>query len=416
MKRNVLLAAVVISLLAAAPSWAALPFGSFGGQIGGGNTSSGIALLFGWALDDVGVAAIDIVVDGVIDGRATYGRSRPAVQAAFPSFPNAGNSGWVYALDTTHYLNGTHTVVPRVRSTTGEIVNLAGRSFAFNNTPHDLAPFGKIEFPNQNAEIFGTCGGDCAVVDNQDGLICLRTPRRYTVVSGYVLDSGVQASDQGVAYVELLIDRAIVYNSKTSCFYNSITGGLTNCYGIRRPDIDAIYPTLRDGLHSGFRFVLDYSQLFNDNLYLPGHHTLAIRAGDFFGTVTEISEIPVTFSCDDFIGNDGGLGAIDTPANGLLYSGVVQTTGWGLDFQGVAAITILLDGNTIGSAVYGFPRPGVSSQYPGFPDSAAPGWVYALDTTKFSNGQHSLQAIIVDNLGVTTLIGERHFTIANNHQ
>ena len=133
-----------------------------------------------------------------------------------------------------------------------------------------------------------TSTGDCGVcVRGPDGFapdLILANPRRYSVVSGWALDSGVNANDSGVGYVELLIDRALYNNNKIDCFYAPETGGLTNCYGLRRLDIANIYPSLRDSLHSGFRYVLDISQLINCGLYAPGHHTLSIRAGDQFQT------------------------------------------------------------------------------------------------------------------------------------
>src|ERR1700709_652649 len=123
MKRNIVLAAIVVAvvaLAAASPANAAQPFGSFGGKVGGGNALDGNAPLFGWALAGHGVAAVDVLVDGIIDGRATYGRSRPGVGLLHPGFPDSALPGWVYNLDTTHYLNGLHTVSARVRSKTGE--------------------------------------------------------------------------------------------------------------------------------------------------------------------------------------------------------------------------------------------------------------------------------------------------------
>src|SRR4051794_9552206 len=193
MKRNIVLAALAVALVAlasASPSQAALPFGSFGGQLGGGNSAQGSMSLFGWALASNGVAAVDVLVDGRIDGRAIYGRSRPGVQQAFPSIPDSLLSGWVYQLDTTHYLNGLHTVSARMRSKTGETADLKGRQFSFANVPADLAPFGKIEFPNANAELFGECGQICGGAD-----LLIDNPRRYSVVQGWALDSGVNLAD-----------------------------------------------------------------------------------------------------------------------------------------------------------------------------------------------------------------------------
>jgi Bacterial Ig domain len=424
MKRNSLLAAIIVAGFAlvlaspTSPAFAGTPFGSFGGQVGGGNVLNGSAPLFGWALADNGVVAVDVIVDGLIDGRAIYGRSRPGVTAMYPGFPNSRLPGWVYNLDTTHYLNGFHTVSARVRSAKGETADLKGIKFQFSNTPSQLQPFGKIEFPNAQAELTGDCGQTCKV-GNGD-YIFLDNPRRYSVVSGWALDAGVNTNDGGVGYVELLIDRALFspngYNSVTGCFFAPDTGGLTNCYGIRRQDISALFPQLRDSIHSGFRFVLDVSQLMNCGIYNPGHHTLTIRAGDQFGTVKEIAEIPVTFSCADFGTNDPSVGSIDVPGEGLLYKGQIQVTGWALDYQGVQVVTALVDGTAIGSTNVGLSRAGISALYPGYPNSVAPGFQIPFNTRLISNGQHKLQVIVTDSVGSDTLLGEVTFTVANVNQ
>jgi hypothetical protein len=400
MKRKVFLAALgtfAAVLLTAVPSQAAPPFGMFGGKVGGGNSGAGAMPLHGWALDDNGVEAVDILVDGQVVGRATYGRSRPAVKQQFPGFPDANAAGWVFQLDTTRHLNGVHSVWARVRSKNGEVVDLNRRNFQFNNITHNLAPFGAIEFPKENAELYGSCDPT--------------SPRRYAVVSGWALDAGVDADDHGIGYVELMIDRALWSNSDVDCTFIQSLGGSVDCYGIRRLDIARIYPGLRDSPHGGFRFVLDIGALVGGGLYGPGHHTLTIRSGDVFGTVRNIAEIPVTFDCAELLDDELSLGSIDVPANGLLYSGVMTATGWALDFQGVNFVTILVDGTPKVFATHGFPRAGVTALYPGFPDN--PGWRAEIDTTQLSNGPHRLQAIVTDDLGNETLIGERNFVVRN---
>ena len=433
MRRHVVILVAIVTALAAAlpaiPASAATPpklLGSLDGRAGGGNGGTGILSIVGWALASDGVDAVDILVDGIINGRAAYGRSRPGVTAAFPTYPDAKLPGFAYSVDTTHFLNGQHSIVARVRSKTGATLDLGPRSFDFNNAPQDLLPFGAIEFPNKDAEaeIFGNCSPlppDDPTKLRDSGLILIDMPRHYRVVSGYVVDPGQadEVDGDGVGYVELLVDGAILYNSVTDCFFNSTTGGLTNCFGVFRPDIGATYPTLRDSIHGGFRFVLDLSRLFKLNLYQPGKHTLEIRAGDRSGTTVNIARTEVIFSCDDDPidkPNDGSFGLIDIPPAGLTYGGQIVLTGWALDFQTVAAVTILIDGKFFGVATLGLPRPGVSTLYPGYPQSLAPGWSIGMDTTKFSNGVHFIQAVATDFLGVDTVIGERPFTIRNPHQ
>ena len=84
-----------------------------------------------------------------------------------------------------------------------------------------------------------------------------------------------------------------------------------------------------------------------------------------------------------------------------------------LDGEGVAEVQIWLDGQWVGDAAFGLPRPDVSSVYPGYPDSLAPGWIFLLDTTLTSDGLHHVQAVAVDDFGATSIIGERYVTIRN---
>jgi hypothetical protein len=417
MKRYVIVSLIAVALLAAVPGWAAPPFGSFGGIVGGGNSGAGLLPLSGWALDDNGILAVDVLVDGIVAARANYGRARAGVTARFPGYPDSASPGFAIQLDTTHYLNGLHTVAVRVKSRAGEVGFLEPRVINFTNVEHDLAPFGQIEFPRAQAEMRGNCD--------------VTSPtRRYAVVSGYALDAGNTDADTGVAYVELLIDRAvgldpwdnIRYNSDLACTFSTVTGGQTNCYGIRRVDVEQVFPTLKDSPHSGFRFVLDIGQLVNalpipgyEPLYNQGHHILTIRAGDHASQLREIAEIPVTFTCDQNLTNEAAIGNIDLPRNGLLYNGVIQATGWTLDWEGVSSVQILVDGHFFGNAVYGLARTDVFelSYYPGYPNFLAPGFQYSLDTRVLSNGEHFIDVVVTDVLGSTTYIGKKRIVVNN---
>jgi hypothetical protein len=405
MKRNVFVSAVAflaVILLASAPASAAPPFGSFGGIVGGGNGGSGVIPLHGWALDDNGVQAVDVLVDGLVAGRANYGRARAGVTARFPSLPNSALPGFAFELDTTHYLNGLHTVAVRIKSLAGEVVTLETKRFQFSNTEHTLEPFGGIDFPKPQAEMRGTCD-----------LVSLN--RRFSVISGYALDAGTQEDDSGVAYIELLIDRAVVRNTRLDCLFLNATGGLTDCYGLRRLDIERNFPGLKDSPHAGFRFVLDVGADIALGYTLQGQHLITIRAGDVANQSRNIAEFPVTFSCDQNLPNENAVGDIDLTLRGLLYNGVIQVTGWALDWELVRSIEVLVDGQRIGDAIYGLPRPDVLalSFYPGYPNIVAPGWIFSLDTRAFENGEHFLDVIVTDAQGRTTYIGKRRFVINN---
>ncbi|HEX4964960.1 MAG TPA: hypothetical protein VF173_29385 [Thermoanaerobaculia bacterium] len=417
MKRNVILLGLAwgmaaMATIAAVPAFAAAPFGWFGGILGAvNNAGSGVIPVAGWALDDNGVQNVDILVDGNVVGRAVYGMAWEGVAARYPNFPDSALPGFGYLLDSTHFLNGLHTVQPRVKSRAGEVALLEPRVIQFTNNEAVLLPFGAIEFPKDNAEMRGTCNFD-------------PTPnprRRLSVISGYALDSGVIDDDTGVAYVQLYIDRALVSDTDLDCTSSDLTVGLTNCYGLRRLDIERQYPSLKDSPHSGFRFVLDIGALIAspgpgfDPPFNRGAHVLTIRAGDHANQAVNIAEIPVTFSCDDDNQNESSFGDIDVPLRGFIYSGQIQTSGWALDWDGVKAVFILVDGSFVGTATYGIPRPDVGELafHPGYPNILAPGWQFSFDTRQFSDGEHFLDAVVLDNTGINTYIGRRRFVIGN---
>ncbi|HEX2253373.1 MAG TPA: hypothetical protein VHQ65_08905 [Thermoanaerobaculia bacterium] len=394
---------LAVALLAAAPPATAqapdgLPFGHFT-QLGGGNAGSGVMPIVGWALDDDGVESVDILVDGRLAGRAIYNQSRPDVELAHPGYPAGSNAGFGFLLDTTRYLNGLHVVNALITAENGERSFIRPLVFEFLNTSHNLKPFGEIERPAAHTELYGTC--DPA-----------NPQRRLTVISGHALDVGTEIGDLGVGYVELMVDGSLLFNSRTDCTYLPTFGGLTQCYGLRRLDIERAYPLLTDSPHAGFRFLLDVGDLIGFG-YAEGHHVLSVRVGDVAGQVAEIDEVPVTFVCQDAVGNEGSYGDADLPHGNLFFGGLVAITGWAVDFEGIERVEIHVDGTFRGTAVYGLPRPGVASEYPGFPNAPLFGWSFGLDTTQLSDGFHHLQVLAIDEEGFTTLVGERLFLVEN---
>ena len=384
------------------PAFAAAPFGFVEGIHGTPHQNAGGGLLpiTGWALDDDGVERVEFYVDGLIAGLADFGRNRPDVELVFPGYPDGALVGFGFFLDSTLYANDLHQISARVTSNSGEVSWLNTITIQINNNTSNQEPFGAITFPNPSSELYGTCDLDDP------------TPR-LSVVSGWALDVGIESGDTGVKYVELLINGGLYANTVISCFNDPYWGGLTNCYGLQSLDVEHVYPTIANSPHARFRFVLDVGWLISAVGYSQGFHELTIRAGDYYGNVANIAEIPVSFFCDENTGNEGSFGFIDHPSNGEIIDGVTQIDGWSLDAEGIGSVQIWLDGTWVGDAFYGGLRPDVSSVYPGYPDSPAPCWSFFLDTGLTSDGLHHVQAVAIDIFGGTSIVGERYFTIRN---
>lgn len=87
---------------------------------------SGIARISGWILDSSGVGKIEVMIDDIVVGQATYGDSRLDVYKAYPNFDNK-NSGFHYDLSTSKLSEGTHTIKIINHSQSGEVKYLGER-------------------------------------------------------------------------------------------------------------------------------------------------------------------------------------------------------------------------------------------------------------------------------------------------
>ena len=394
--------ALLLSLLATPVAAQEDIEGFFEGLPNGYNGGTGALPLTGWALAESGVRRVVIKVDGQIDGQARYGNFRPDVLSEFPGFPDSAGAGFVYNLNSTDYPNGVHTVTAEVLTNNGTQRTLVGVwDIFFNNNTSTLRPFGQINLPQRHADLFGTCD-------------LTSSNRLYTSIEGWALDLGVEIGDTGIGYVELLLDGAIVANSRTACSFNITTGGLTNCYGLPRFDIEQRYPWALNAPSAGFRFVMDIGALIAGSNISEGFHMLTIRAGDISTNVENIDEIPVNFFCEQNNSNPGSFGVIEEPRPGVIVSGNTVMEGWALDIDGVQRVEIRVDGTLVGIASYGIDsRPALAIQYAGYPDAAAPVWRFVWDSTTRTDGFHQVEAVVVDDLGASTIIAERTFFTDN---
>lgn len=89
------------------------------------------------------------------------------------------------------------------------------------------------------------------------------------------------------------------------------------------------------------------------------------------------------------------LTSIDEPVAGATISGNATLSGWAFDNVNLLTVSIYIDGTAMGDATMGLARPDVANAYPRVapPDS---GWSFMLDTTKLSNGPHSIEVHAMD--------------------
>jgi hypothetical protein len=145
------------------------PFGAFETPGDGANVASSIPVC-GWALDDIGPAAVKLyrtAVPGepssppglVFIGDAVFVEgARPDVELAYPGHPLSYRAGWGYML-LTNFLpgagNGPVTLVVRAVDGEGHVTELGRKTILCNNAAASK-PFGAIDTPPQGGTVSGS--------------------------------------------------------------------------------------------------------------------------------------------------------------------------------------------------------------------------------------------------------------------
>jgi hypothetical protein len=407
----------------------------------------------GWALDDQDIDHIDFLVDGEImmgavgrglPGSAVFGSPRPDVYAAFPDFPGPTPkslySGFEANIDTTRLLNGIHIFAVRATDNQGLSALIGTRTVQVSNNGANLAPFGRIDFPLDKASLLctgtfqtepepgGPCPSPCQPpTPGFSGLV-------PNIVSGWALDTGARLDKGQVAYVELLIDGAIVANTQRDCLL--IGGAQTNCYGVNRPDVARLYPGYVNADNAGFNFIFFLVRdpgtgLFDIVISKPnfstvvgavaaGKHTLSVRVGDVEATVIQLGAMSVDVVCDQSSANRPAIGYIDGPSVYQFVNGIIPIYGWVFDFDGIHAtsgvedgVQIDIDGQVVARTNNNFLRPDVPANDPRV-NTPNVGFQISFDTTKLTDGEHEVVVYVLDALNVRSEIGRRKFVVQNN--
>ena len=96
----------------------------------------GNVVIRGWALNELGIDAVEVIIDGVFVGTASYGFPRFDIEDAFPFIFNSRFSGWMFNFDTRLLSNARHRVTVRVLNSRGLRTEIGSVDFyVANNNP-----------------------------------------------------------------------------------------------------------------------------------------------------------------------------------------------------------------------------------------------------------------------------------------
>jgi large repetitive protein len=80
------------------------------------------------------VNKIEVLVDGVSDGTASYGQPRPDVQLVYSDSPV--NVGFTYSLNTAAYPDGMHRINVQLTDSSGNVAVATSVPVTFSNPAH----------------------------------------------------------------------------------------------------------------------------------------------------------------------------------------------------------------------------------------------------------------------------------------
>ncbi len=233
------------------------------------------------------------------------------------------------------------------------------------------------------------------------------TPLDGSIVSSSIPVTGWALDDTGIDSVKIYIqeDSTLIY-----------IGDAVFVEGAR-PDVEAAYP----GYPFNYKAGWGYMMLTN---FLPrggnGTYILNAIATDFSGQSFTLGTKTIN------VDNQNAklpFGAIDTPLQGGGASGKTYINfGWVLTpppnlipIDG-STIFVLIDSVPIHKVTYGDARTDIRDLFPGYLNHEAAGGHYYIDTSKYSNGVHTIAWVATDNAGNTGGIGSRFFNIMNSEQ
>ncbi|MCX6584482.1 MAG: Ig-like domain-containing protein [Candidatus Aminicenantes bacterium] len=182
-----------------------------------------------------------------------------------------------------------------------------------------------------------------------------------------------------------------------------------------RPDIETAYPFYPNNYKAGWGYMLLTNCLPDGG---NGTYTLTAIAIDMEGNEVTLGSKTIAIDNAHAV---KPFGAIDTPTQGGTATGTkFINNGWALTpqpntipFDG-STINVVIDGVVKGHPIYNIYRWDIAWFFPGYANSNTAAGYYYLDTTKLSNGVHTIAWIVSDTEGNSDGIGSRYFSIQNS--
>jgi hypothetical protein len=207
-------------------------------------------------------------------------------------------------------------------------------------------------------------------------------------VRGFVLDPAL------VQHVDLFVDGTFLSSALTDQPRIDVVEAFPNYPGIH---------SVKPGFVTGF-----LASRFSN-----GPHALFVRVFLSDGEVVDVGNR--TINIDNSV-NQPPFGSVDIPGSDATYDaqGSFPVVGWATDTDGIKIVEVKVDGQTLQSAILGDERPDVSNAFPDLPQALFSGFIANIDTTRLTDGIHTLTVEATDLLGLPRVIGRRVIQVFNS--
>ncbi len=187
-----------------------------------------------------------------------------------------------------------------------------------------------------------------------------------------------------------------------------------------RPDVQMMFPIAPLNYRAGWGYAMLTNFLPNSSGSGTGNGTYKLHA-----IVTNKAGATLDLGAHTIVVDNAHaskpFGTIDTPAQGGTASGAAYLNfAWALTQQpniiplNGSTITVIIDGQPQGQPTYNQFRSDIAALFPGYMNSGGAVGYYRIDTTKLTNGLHSISWNVFDNVGRGDGIGSRYFNVSNS--
>ena len=331
--------------------------------------SDGLLHVTGWVMCRSPIVSVEIHANAELLGEAERGVARPDVALAWPNFPDAAKSGFVFVGDGAGLVGSEASQLPpEIKIIAKDAGGTTRQAIRPAELPRELAP-------REPARINEFC---CDEVN--------LTASGQLSLSGWVISSAgveqvrIKCGDETLAIAE---------------------------YGRSRPDVGNKFPTVVASRNCGFGFrgrvdaakLSGKQALIVEALLCDGK----IRPYKVAATATEDMQSRPSAGTETLINLDAPQlvdGVASRPVDGTL-----SIAGWALSKGGIAAIEVELDGRGVGSAYYGVRREDVAKTYPGYgwDNALLSGFAYSLPHRVLSEGRHHVGLKVRTKSGTETI-------------